>query len=525
MDSKLTIETLKDILQTRRKNDQYQQLKDIPHPETFKDMEKATKRIIKAINAYETINLVGDYDVDGVVSTAIMVNFFNAIGVDINYIIPNRFEHGYGLSPKILDQVEEGIIITVDNGISAYEAAEICEQRGLDLIITDHHTVGSKIPHAYAIVNPKQEDCTFPFKEICGAHVSWYLCASIKKSLGLNYDLMELLDLLVLAIVADIMPMVCLNRLMVQNGLKALQKSSRPAIVALKERFSLTYITEEDIGFKIAPLINCAGRMSDPMVALEFLLSFDQAEAHNSLEYLIELNEARKAEQLQMFEEAKSQVDPSKEVIVVASEKWNEGIIGIVASKLCEKYKKPSFVFRVDGEKAKASARSIQSVNLYTLIDRCSSVLLGFGGHRQAAGLSIETNNIVSFQNLLEQSILDLNKEFEKTEYSVGRFSIGGIDENLYSLIEEYRPYGISNTYPYFRFDNLEVNEVKRIGRNKEYRKLLLSDGYNLIEMLIFVDVGAISVGEKITFTASINKNQFRNETSYSLMLKELIEI
>lgn len=524
MDSVLTLSTIKHILQTRRQSDQYQQLKQIPHPDKFKDMDKATQRIIQAINSYETINLVGDYDVDGVVSTAIMVNFFNALDVDINYIIPNRFEHGYGLSPKILDQICDGIIITVDNGISAYDAAEICKQRGLDLIITDHHTVGEKLPYAYAIVNPKQEECEFPFKEICGAHVAWYLCASIKKALGVEYNLMELLDLLVLAIVADIMPMVCLNRVMVHSGLKALEASTRPAVVALKECFGLHSITEEDIGFKIAPLINCAGRMNDPMIALEFLLSIDQFEAQNGLEYLIELNEARKMEQLQIFEEAKLQVDKEKEVIVVASENWNEGIIGIVASKLCDKYKKPSFVLSIDGEKAKASARSTENVNLYELINKCSSILVGFGGHKQAAGLSIETQNIESFKNMLEENISKLKQHDEIKDYSIGRFSIDEINESLYSIIENYRPYGIANPYPYFRFEGLEVSEVNKIGRNKEYRKLLLNDGYNLIEMLVFVDIDEILVGQKISFIASINKNEFRNEKTYNLMLKELIK-
>jgi single-stranded-DNA-specific exonuclease len=273
-----------------------------------------------------------------------MVEFFNALGVEVNYIIPNRFTHGYGLSPKILEQIYDGLIITVDNGITAFEASNICKKRDLDLIITDHHTVSDKLPEAYAIVNPKQNDCNFPYTDICGAQVAWYLCASIKKELKLEYNLMQLFDLLALAIVADIMPMVCLNKTMVKAGLKALQNSKRPAILALKQRYGLTTITEDDIGYKIAPLINCAGRMNDPSVALEFLLSYDLYEANEQLDYLIELNEQRKQDQLKIFTEAKGQVNLNDDVIVVASSSWNEGIIGIVASKLYEKYKKPSFV-------------------------------------------------------------------------------------------------------------------------------------------------------------------------------------
>jgi single-stranded-DNA-specific exonuclease len=225
----------------------------LPPPLSFKDIEKATKRICQAIENDETINIVGDYDADGVISTAIMVEFFTkAIGIEVNYIIPNRFTHGYGISAKILDDIYEGIIITVDNGISAIEAGKICKKRGLDLIITDHHTVGENIPDAYAIVNPKQVDCEFPFSDICGANVAWYLCASIKKELGLEFNLMEFFDLLTIAIVADVMPMKSLNKTVVKRGLQELSNSNRPAIVAIKERFGLSKINEEDIGFKIA---------------------------------------------------------------------------------------------------------------------------------------------------------------------------------------------------------------------------------------------------------------------------------
>jgi len=280
MNKELTIEDIKNILENRIKDDEYSTLKSIPTPDMFKDIKKATLRIVAAIKDDEIINLVGDYDVDGVTSTAIMVSFFSALGVEINHIIPNRFEHGYGLSPIILEQIYDGIVVTVDNGISAVESARICKEKGLDLIITDHHTVGDVLPDAYAIVNPKQEDCPFPFKEICGAQIAWYLCASIKKELNFKYNLMELFDLLSLAIVADIMPMVSLNKTMVKAGLQYIETSQRPAMIVLRERYGLKTVTEEDIGFKIAPLINCAGRMADPSIALEFLLSFDTIEAN-----------------------------------------------------------------------------------------------------------------------------------------------------------------------------------------------------------------------------------------------------
>ena len=524
MNNVLKIEDIEQILQNRIKDDEFTTLKSLPSPDQFKDISKATKRIVEAIENDETINLVGDYDVDGVTSTAIMVSFFAALGIEINYIIPNRFEHGYGLSPIILEQIYDGIVLTVDNGISAVESAEICKQRGLDLIITDHHTVGDILPNAYAIVNPKQSDCIFPFSEICGAQIAWYLCANIKKELKFDYNLMELFDLLSLAIVADIMPMVSLNKTMVKAGLKKLETSSRPAIVALRERYKLTKITEEDIGFKIAPLINCAGRMSDPSIALEFLLSYDLHEANMQLDYLIELNESRKEDQLKMFNEAKRQVNVHDKVIVVSSEEWNEGIVGIVASKLCEKYKKPAIVFSIDNEIAKASARSTSDVNLYELIKSCSSLLNGFGGHKQAAGLSIQTNRLDEFKTIVNQNInlLPILDE-DKSSHSLGSFDISNVGANAYSLIESYRPFGITNPYPILTFLNLEILNIVKMGKNKEFRKLVVGDRTNVIEVIIFVDFDDVNVGDEISFNATISKNEFNGEVKFNLMFKELL--
>ncbi len=524
MNNILRIKDIEEILYDRTKNDEFKTLKSLPSPDTFKDMQKATNRIVEAIQNDETINLVGDYDVDGITSTSIMVQFFLALGVEINYIIPNRFEHGYGLSPKILEQIYDGLVITVDNGITAFEAAKICKNRGLDLIITDHHTVSDKLPLAYAIVNPKQEDCEFPFSDICGAQVAWYLCASIKKAMKFDYDLMQLFDLLALAIVADIMPMVSINQTMVKAGLRALQTSKRPAIIAIKQRYGLTAITEEDIGFKIAPLINCAGRMSDPIIALEFLLSYDEYEANTQLNYLVELNEERKVDQLKIFTEAKEQVVDTDNVIIVSSDSWNEGIIGIVASKLCEKYKKPAFVFSIKGEIAKASSRSNSSTHLYNLISTCSELLVGYGGHKQAAGLSLNKKNLDKFKKLINLNIKNMPIENEDTNSnSLGQFSINSVNSTVYNMIESFRPFGQQNPYPIFTFSNVEVLELSKMGRNKEFTKLIVGDLEINLEVVIFIDFDGVNIGDKISFTATISKNEFRGTVKYNLMFKELL--
>ncbi len=522
---KLNINEIKEVLEKRNEDDRFSTLKSIPKPDEFKDINKATKRIIEALKNDETINIVGDYDADGVTSTAIMVEFFNkALGVEVNYIIPNRFEHGYGISQKILELIYDGIIITVDNGISAIEASNIAKQRGLDLIITDHHTCGDILPDAYAIINPKQEDCPFPFSDICGANVAWYLCANIKKELKLEFNLLELFDLLTIAIVADIMPMVSLNRTIVKRGLKELSKSTRPSIVALRERLDLVDISEEDIGFKIAPLINCAGRMEDATIALEFLLSYDLYEASDNLDYLIELNNRRKQEQLNIFEDAKLQVDESDDIIVVASENWNEGIIGIVASKLCDKYKKSSFVFTINGEISKSSARGVANVNLYDLITNVKDLTLGYGGHKGAAGLSLETKKLEEFKVKINEEFVNIPETLKIIgEDILCELDLSFVGYELFTLINSFRPFGLDNKLPLFLFNNVTIVELKLIGKNKEYKKLMVSNGKVNIEMVVFVDIDDIFLGDKINFLATIGKNEFRGDVTYNLMLKELV--
>ncbi len=520
----LTQNKIYNILNDRVKDDEYKTLKDLPQPDSFKDIKKASLRISQAVKDDETINIVGDYDVDGVVSTAIMVEFFNTLGIEVNYIIPNRFEHGYGLSPKILDDIYDGLIITVDNGISAFEAGKICKNRGLDLIITDHHTVGYKLPNAYAIVNPKQEDCNFPFKDICGAQVAWYLCAMVKKELQADINMMMFFDILSLAIVADIMPMKSLNSTMVKRGLKELEKSQRPAMIVLRERFGLKSINEEDIGFKIAPLINCAGRMEDAAISLEFLLSFDTFEANDSLEYLVELNERRKLEQLNIFEEAKAQVDIKDNAIVVSSSYWNEGIIGIVAAKLSEKYKKPAFVFSITNGKAKGSSRSID-IHLYNLIEKCSKVLIGFGGHKGAAGMSLYENKLSIFKEMLNIEVQCIKQSSIKKDinYGLGCLNISDINTNLYNMIDSFRPFGLSNEMPTFVFQNLSIIDIKKMGKNKEFTKLIVSNGIEHIEVVIFIDFDEDIDKSQINFLATVGKNEFRGKVKYNLMFKEIL--
>jgi single-stranded-DNA-specific exonuclease len=521
---KLTYDDIYAILNDRNQYGEYKTLKDIPHPNCFKDIQKATTRIVRAIQNKETINIVGDYDVDGIVSMAIIIEFFNMLKIKTNYIIPNRFEHGYGLNSKILENIYNGLIITVDNGISAFEASKICKERKLDLIITDHHTVGDKLPEAYAIVNPKQNDCNFPFEDICGAQVTWYLCAMIKQELKTNINLMSFFDILTLAIIADIMPMKSLNFIMVKNGFKALANSTRPAIVALRNKFDLKMVNEDDISFKIAPLLNCAGRMDDAIYALDFLLSCNIFEANKILNYLINLNEKRKIEQNNIYEEAEKQINSQDNIIFVASSNWNEGIIGIIANKLNDNFKKPTFVFSIKDNIAKGSSRS-NDINLYNLISLCSKYLINFGGHKNAAGMSLDISNLNNLKNELNYQIKHMQKYLicNHVTKQLGQLDIFSINDNLYDMIDSFRPFGLDNEIPYFSFMNMLVIDIRKIGKNKEYTKLIVTNQNTNIEVLIFTNSLQIKQNSYINFIASISKNKFKNKITYNLIFKELL--
>jgi len=356
--------------------------------------------------------------------------------------------------------------------------------------------------------------------------VAWYLCANIKKELKLSYNLLELFDFLTIAIIADMMPMISLNKTIVKRGLKLLGTSKRPAFVALRERFGFSnIISEEDIGFKIAPLINCAGRMEDASIALEFLLSFDEYEANEHLDYLIELNERRKKEQLNIFEDAKTQVNQNDDVIVVSSEDWNEGIVGIVASKLCDKYKKPAFVFHNKGDVSKASARSVANINLYDLITKVKDLTIGFGGHKGAAGLLIKQENLDNFRININNAYKNISSEDKIiSSESFCSIDLTLVNHNLFNLINSFRPYGLENTLPNFDFIDLTVVNITKIGKNKEYKKIVVSNNIVNIDLLVFVDIDDFNIGDKISFTATISKNEFRGEINYNLMFKDLLK-
>ena len=464
---------------------------------------------------------MGDYDVDGVVSTTIMIDFFNLINIEVNFIIPNRFKHGYGLSVKIVDMITSGLVITVDNGIGACEAVSLLNNKNIDVIITDHHTVSNKIPNAYAIINPKQEDCKFVVKNICGAQVAWYLCVALKQELQVDIDMASFFDLLCLAIIADIMPITDLNYLMVKYGLKKIKSSQRPAFKKLNEKMKKNIFISDDIAFFIAPLINSAGRIDDAKLALSFLLSKDEYEASHNLSVLEELNSYRKTIQESILQKAYIKTRKQDKAIVVWGEDWHEGVIGIVAAKLLHKYKKPAFVFSISNGIAKGSARANANINLYSIIKQTSKLLLGFGGHKNAAGLSLDEKNLEEFKTQINTQLEEELQLYIEPKV-LGEIDVSCVDLEFIEIIQRFEPYGLDNIKPIFFIKKAKILKVELFGKDKNHLKLTLNSNGFIYEALKFYSTQNID-DHYIDLIVNVTKNEFMGKISIQFLIQDIL--
>ena len=514
---------IREILESRFSKDIHTKLSEIPLPKDLKDTYKAAARIKTAIENNEQIAIVGDYDVDGIVSTVVISDFFDELGVDYVVKIPNRFTDGYGLNSEILNELDESVslIITVDNGISANEAADICKAKGIDLIITDHHMPPPVLPDAYAIINPKQEDCTFPNVEICGAEVAWYLIGALKETLKINYDMSSVLDILIIAIIADMMELRDLNRVLVKFGIKKLNSSKRACFKAIKEHYFKKNFEFDDISYLIAPLINCTGRMDDATISYKFLCSKNIREANSYLEMINEINNSRKEEEKNLYESSLIDIDENDSIIVTWGQNWHEGVIGIVASRLSKTYKKPAIVFSIDENRAKGSARSVGKFDILDLIASQSDILIGFGGHKGAAGLVIEPANLQEFKRRVNATKINI-ENFRYVDDLLGELNLAEFDLEMLKILEFFEPYGQKNPRPVFCIKNALVKDVKLIGREQKHLKMVLEKDGVFVDGLFFNFDYEPQIGELINAKIGITKNNFKGVITPELIIHEI---
>ncbi len=517
----LSREDIFKILSSRVKREY--RLKELPDPNSFKDMQKATKRVVDAIKNGEKVAVVGDYDVDGVVATSIMRKFFEAINYPIEWVIPNRFKDGYGISKGIIERLNSpDLIVTVDNGIGAFEAVNRCNELGIDIIITDHHIVPKEPPKAFAIINQKQPSCTFPYDEVCGAQVAWYFCASIKRSLGVDFDMKALFELVALAIVADIMPLLHINRAMLKSGLKLLENSSSAFIVAYKELYQKSSFRADDIAFGIAPLINSAGRVDDAKVACDYLCSKSLDEARELLRLLSGFNQKRKEIESFITQEAISTANTSEEIIVAFNDNWHEGVVGIVASRLTREFEKPAIVLTKKGELFKGSGRSFGDCNLFEAVNLQRELLAGFGGHSKAIGLAIKEKNLKKFITSLQLSakkVCPKESYFDKSIIGILPFSL--IDEELFDLIDRFEPFGHQNRRPKFVTLDVEIVSVKVLG-DGEHIKYLFKSGSKFLEGIHFRCSSYFEIGDRVNILYTIGENIFNDMRKIQLIIEKV---
>jgi single-stranded-DNA-specific exonuclease len=491
--------------------------KDIYHFSLLKNMDKATQRIVSAINNNKKIVVAGDYDVDGVTASTIMNQFFKRINYPIEIVIPDRFEDGYGLTPKLMDKISCDVLITVDNGISSYEAALICKERDIDLIITDHHTPTYPLPETYTIIDPKQKGETFPFPEICGVEVAWYLCASLNSALNSKIDMREFLDYLVLAIVADVMPLNDINRVLVKMGLSRLSKSQKPFALVLKEALNKDIFDSEDIGFNIAPRINSAGRMAHANISFEFLNSENIVNARKLYDKLNETNDYRKEVEKEISQICIENNENSH--FIVASGEFHEGVVGIVASRLVHHYKLPAIVFCEKGDILKGSGRSLGDVNLYELISECKELVKGFGGHKLACGLAIKKENLGKFTEKINLLTSKQPKEnFYLDEFILGELPLSECDFELLDILKEFEPYGEGNPKPKFT-SKVKIENIRNLKDN--HYKLIVSQNGVYKDAIIFRYDGEFRDEMQIVFTLS--QNSWNGNTNIQLMIEKIL--
>lgn len=509
-------------------------LDDLHNPFLMKGMDKAVDRVLSAIENQETIMVFGDYDVDGTTAVSLMATYLLSIYPNVVTYIPDRYKEGYGISFQGIDFAADNdipLIIALDCGIKSIAHIDYATEKNIDFIICDHHRPGEEVPNAIAVLDPKQQDCNYPYKELCGCGVGFKLVQAIQTTIEKPIeDLWPLLDLVAVSIAADIVPINGENRVLAYYGLKILNQSARPGIKSLLGEVSKE-ITVTDLVFTVAPRINAAGRIKNGIHAVELLMEQDLAKAALFAKEIEIFNTERKVLDKQITEEAVAQLKNNNETefaaTVVYQEDWHKGVIGIVASRLIEQYYKPTLVFTKSGDYLAASARSVSGFDVYDALEACSDYIEQFGGHKYAAGLTIKPENYELFKakfiSVVKDTILDSQKE--PTVLIDTEIDLNAIDDKFYRILCQLAPFGPANMKPVFKATNLESKYVSQVGADKSHLKLTICNAQKSINAIGFgLGNQKDFLEQSDTFEAAftIEQNEWNNITSLQLMLKDI---
>ncbi|MBD3273469.1 single-stranded-DNA-specific exonuclease RecJ [Candidatus Dependentiae bacterium] len=508
--------------------------KDVYDPILFKDSKIVLKRLLKAIDKKEKILIFGDYDVDGITSTSLLLISLLPLGANINFYLPNRRKEGYGLSSKVVKKAYENkydLIITVDNGITAFQAADLASKLGIDLIITDHHRPLDKIPKALGIIDSNQKDCCYPYKELAGVGTIFKIICMIYDEKGLILP-DKIYELLMLGTVADVAPLTGENRYWVRFGLNKINKKKSLALSSLiqNSRLSKSSIDSRDIGFMIAPQINALGRLDDPREAVEFLISSDKKIVEKIGLKLKRINEERKKLDRRIYLDIETailerRINLEKEnIIIAASPDWPAGVIGLVAGKLTQNYGKPSILFHMDRNGVlKGSCRSIPEFNIFDALNNCKDLLIQFGGHSFAAGLKLLKKNMPKLKVKLEELIkkeVDPKDLVPKLKVDA-QLNISELNYSFLSEMEKLEPFGNQNEQPVFLLKDVTLQGQPQILKERHVKSFIFSNGvikpvifFNRPELFSFFN----SLGDRsFDLVAYISKNEWNNKINIEL--------
>ena len=515
-------------------------LDDLHDPFLMKDMQKAVLRIEKAIEEAENILIYGDYDVDGTTAVSLVYDYLLMHYKNVATYIPDRYEEGYGISYAGIDFAcdnDISLIIALDCGIKAIDKVNYAREKGIDFIIGDHHRPGAELPDAIAVLDPKREDCSYPYDELCGCGIGFKLIQALGQVRGEQINtLLPYLDLVATAIAADIVPITGENRILAYFGLKVINTAPRAGIKAMIHHSKKESLDITDVVFMIAPRINAAGRMEHGSFAVNLLTEKNFKQAQEFAEGINSFNDSRKELDQSITKEALDQIVLKKEEhyasTVVYHEGWHKGVIGIVASRLIEKYYRPTLVFTKSGDKLAASARSVRGFDIYEALQECSELIEQFGGHKYAAGLTLEPEKYLLFKEKFEEVVKrTLPEEFLEPQITVDSpIYLSDITPKFQRILKQLGPFGPQNMKPVFMASGLRDNGYgKRIGENGDHLKMNIITGsdkktYNAIGFGLGNKYDLISHGIPFKAVFTIEENHWNGMTSLQLNVKDLRE-
>jgi len=500
-------------------------LEDLHDPYLLHDMDKAVDRIRQAIEQGELILVYGDYDADGMTSASIVKESLEQLGAECLVYLPNRFTDGYGPNASVykyfIGQQGVSLIVTVDNGVAGHEAIDLAQSMGVDVIVTDHHSMPEVLPDAYAIVHPEHPKANYPFKHLAGCGVAFKLACALLEEVQV-----ELLDLVAIGTIADMVSLTDENRIMVQYGLEVLRNTQR---IGLQELFEIagissSDITEETVGFQLAPRLNALGRLADPNPAIDLLTGFDDEEVHEIALMIQEKNEERKEIVQSIYEEAKSLVDPNKSVQVLAKEGWNPGVLGIVAGRLLEELGQTVIVLNIEDGRAKGSARSIEAVNIFEALDPHRSIFLAFGGHAGAAGMTLEVEQLDALSEILETYVKDkgIAAKGKSRLYLDEELDLESLSLDTVKSFEKLAPFGMDNQKPVFYIRDFQVENARSMGAGDSHLKLKISKGTANFEVVAFgqgAKATEFAQTKQLELAVTLSVNQWNGQTTLQLMM------